>query len=341
MGSTPHGMFSNLQSEKTRRSIGARTVFTQQTLNTQRIPSMSRTRLLPNSSSLFSSLEDAKDDEIYNTALTNTFITVIGSSVIGLLIWFYQGAIPCEQFFASYLVEQALSLDNLFVFLLLFKYFEVPLEYQSRVLNWGFYGAIVMRFIMISLGIAAIKSFRPVLVLFAGILVYSSGKMLVDMAGDEEEEEDMSDNAIVKFSKNLFPTTDKFDGDRFFSQVNGVQSATPMLLCMIAVELSDLVFAVDSIPAVFGVTLDPFIVFVSNICAISGLRSLYVVLSEAASNLKYLEPAVAVVLLFIGIKLLLEYVGIDISTTVSLCVVGALLSSGIGLSVLTQEKETP
>merc|ERR1712238_50700 len=183
-------------------------------------------------------------------------------------------------------------------------------------------------------------SFRPVLVLFAGILVYSSGKMLVDMAGDEEEEEDLSDNAIVKFSKNLFPTTDKFDGDRFFSQVNGVQSATPMLLCMIAVELSDLVFAVDSIPAVFGVTLVPFIVFVSNICAISGLRSLYVVLSEAASNLKYLEPAVAVVLLFIGIKLLLEYVGIDISTTVSLCVVGALLSSGIGLSVLTQEKET-
>jgi len=260
MGSTPRGVFTNLRSVKTRRSIGARSVFTQQTLNIQPMPSTSRTRLLPNSSSLFSSLEDTKDDAIYNTAVMNTFITIIGSSIIGLLIWFYQGAIPCEQFFAGYLVEEALSVDNLFVFLLLFKYFEVPIEYQNRVLNWGFIGAIVMRFVVISLGIAAIKNFRPVLVIFAGILVYSSSKMLVGMAGDGEEEEDMSDNAIVKFSKHLFPTTSKFDGDRFFSQVDGVRSATPMLLCLIAVELSDLVFAVDSIPAVFGVTLDPFIV---------------------------------------------------------------------------------
>ena len=156
------------------------------------------------------------------------------------------------EFFAGYLLEQSLSIDNLLVFLLLFDYFRIPLAYQNRVLNWGILGAIVMRAIMIGAGAVAIQEFHAVLLVFAAVLIYSSAKVL--LGGDDEEEEDFSENMVVKFSKNLFQSTNKFDGDRFFTEENGIRLATPMFLCMVAVELSDVVFAVDSIPAVFGVT---------------------------------------------------------------------------------------
>eukprot|EP00586_Coscinodiscus_wailesii_P019802 CAMPEP_0172513552 /NCGR_PEP_ID=MMETSP1066-20121228/253514_1 /TAXON_ID=671091 /ORGANISM="Coscinodiscus wailesii, Strain CCMP2513" /LENGTH=346 /DNA_ID=CAMNT_0013293877 /DNA_START=483 /DNA_END=1524 /DNA_ORIENTATION=+ len=283
---------------------------------------------------------DAIPDHIYKTALTNTLGTITFSFFFGLAIWYYIGPIPSQEFFAGYLVEQSLSLDNLFVFLLLFEYFKVPLEYQNRVLTWGIIGAVVMRGIMISLGSVALKNFHSVLLLFAAVLVYSSGKMIYDLSGlgrDEDDEEDMASNSIVRFSRSLFPTTDVYDGDRFFSVRDGIKSATPLLLCLISVEISDVVFAVDSVPAVFGVTEDPFIVFTSNICAILGLRSLYTILSKAASDLQYLEPAVAVVLGFIGAKLIGEYFGLLIPTELSLLIVASLLFVGVGASILFPE----
>jgi len=188
----------------------------------------------------------------YNEAIQRTLGWVGAAITFGGGLWAIAGAQAGEEFFAGYLVEQSLSVDNLFVFLLLFEYFKVPLPYQDRVLNWGIYGAIVMRAVMIGLGAAALQQFHAILLVFAAILVFSSAKFFVG-AGDDDEE-DPSQNSIVKFSHSLIDSTDHFDGDRFFTVVDGIRKATPLFICMIAVEISDVVFAVDSIPAVFGVT---------------------------------------------------------------------------------------
>jgi len=189
----------------------------------------------------------------YSEAIQRTLGWVSAAIIFGGGLWATAGSQTGEEFFAGYLVEQSLSVDNLFVFLLLFEYFKVPLQYQDRVLNWGIYGAIVMRAVMIGVGAAALQQFHAILLVFAGILVYSSAKFFI--GGDEEDEEDdPSQNSIVKFSRSLIHSTDHYDEDRFFTIADGVRKATPLFICMIAVEISDVVFAVDSIPAVFGVT---------------------------------------------------------------------------------------
>lgn len=336
----------------------------------------------------------------YNEAIERTLGWVGAAIVFGGALWAVAGPQAGQEFFAGYLVEQSLSVDNLFVFLLLFEYFKVPLQYQDRVLNWGIYGAIIMRSVMIGIGAAALQHFHAILLVFAAILVYSSARFFVGAlfrGGDGEEDDDADDpsqNSIVKFSRSLIQATDHFDGDRFFTMVNGVRTATPLFICMIALEISDVVFAVDSIPAVFGVTevrcccfsrdvgsmmfwivgvsaagglthillcrlfllsrsahdahphacmhaytQNPLIVFSSNIFAIMGLRSLYTILSKAATDLKYLEPAVALVLGFIGSKMIAEYFEYLIPTNIALAVVATLLGSGVGLSVLEKQKE--
>ena len=200
------------------------------------------------------SLEEALEEAYsFKDAIYRTLGWVSAAIAFGGAIWTFAGPEAGEEFFAGYLVEQSLSVDNLFVFLLLFEYFKVPLNYQDRVLSWGIYGAIVMRGIMISLGATALENFHEVLLIFAAILVYSSAKFFVG-DGDDEEEEDPADNSIVQFARSIFPSTDEFDGDRFFTVQEGVRMATPLFICMVAVEISDVVFAVDSIPAVFGVT---------------------------------------------------------------------------------------
>jgi predicted tellurium resistance membrane protein TerC len=193
------------------------------------------------------------EDHLYELAIRRTVGWVAAAILFGAGLGLVSGPETSEEFFAGYLLEQSLSIDNLLVFLLLFEYFKVPLAYQNRVLNWGIIGAIVMRAIMIGLGAVAIHQFRVVLLGFAGILIFSSAKVFIgDDGGDDEE--DLGENQIVRFSNNLISSTPKFDGDRFFTVIDGVRMATPMLLCLFAVEISDVVFAVDSIPAVFGVT---------------------------------------------------------------------------------------
>jgi predicted tellurium resistance membrane protein TerC len=196
--------------------------------------------------------QDVDMDIIYRDAIKRTLLWVALAGMFGAGIWSFVDSDLGEEFFAGYLVEQSLSVDNLFVFLLLFDFFKVPIQSQDKILNWGIYGAIVMRAVMIGLGAVAIENFRPILLVFASILVYSSGKILI--GGDDDEEEDMNENAIIKLSKKLIDSTETMDGDKFFTIVEGVKKATPLFLCMIAVEISDVVFAVDSIPAVFGVT---------------------------------------------------------------------------------------
>lgn len=275
------------------------------------------------------------EDSVYQSAIKRTMIWVTLAGAFGIGLWYFIGPETAEEFYAGYIVEQSLSVDNLFVFLLLFDFFRVPLQFQDKVLSWGIYGSIVMRATMITFGAFAIGTFRPVLLVFASILIYSSAQILID--GDDDEEEDMNDNAIVKFSRKLIDSTEDFDGKNFFTIVDGVRKATPLFLCMIAIEISDVVFAVDSVPAVFGVTENPLIVFSSNMFAIMGLRSLYTILSKAATDLVYLEPAVAVVLGFIGSKMIGEYFGYEISTVLSLTVVASLLGAGVVGSILDKK----
>ena len=198
-------------------------------------------------------VEEPPQEDIYQQAIQRTLLWVGLAIAFGLGLGVVAGSQTSEEFFAGYLVEQSLSVDNLFVFLLLFDYFKVPLSSQDRVLNWGIYGAIVMRALMIGVGAAALENFHAILLVFAGILVYSSAKTLIP-ADEDEEEEDMNENTIVKFSRNLIDSTDDFDGSNFFTMIDGVKKATPLFICMVALEISDVVFAVDSIPAVFGVT---------------------------------------------------------------------------------------
>ena len=213
----------------------------------------------------------------YKDALAATGLVLAAAAAFDVGVLWFKGPAAALDFVSGFLVEESLSVDNLFVFLLLFDYFRVPLENQGRVLRWGIFGAVVLRGVFIALGVVALEKFRAVLLVFAGVLLFSSGKLL--LAGGEEEEEDLSENQIVQLATRYVDTTDEYDGDRFFTMVEeggtAVRKATPLLLALVCVEFTDIVFAVDSVPAVFGVTEDPFIVFSSNMFAILGLRSLF------------------------------------------------------------------
>jgi len=266
-----------------------------------------------------------------STSSKEVALLVGAAALFGAGIGVVQGPDKASEFFAGYLLEQSLSVDNLFVFVLVFQYFQVPEKYHSRVLSYGIWGAVVMRAAMILAGAAALERFEPLLLGFAGILLFSSYKLLFT---EEDDEEDLSDNAIVKLCKRLISVSENYDKDNFFTEVDGVKMATPLLLVLAVVELSDVVFAVDSIPAVFGVTKDTFIVYSSNIFAILCLRSLYGFVSTAVTELRYLQPAVALVLGFVGGKMVFDYFGYELPTEASLAVVASLLGGGVGASIL-------
>ena len=249
----------------------------------------------------------------------------------GACIAALQGSEKAGEYFAGYLLEQALSVDNLIVFVLIFDFFKVPLELQGRVLNYGIWGAAVLRLAFILAGAEALERFEPVLLVFAAILIFSSYKILSEaMAeGGDGENDSLAENAIVKFCMNAINSTDVYDGDRFF---NAAGQATPLFLALLVIELSDVVFAVDSVPAIFGVTRDPFIVYSSSMFAILSLRAVYNVFSAFAKDLAYLETAVGLILGFIGAKIVGSFVGVDISTTASLIVVIGTMSGGIAAS---------
>jgi len=269
-------------------------------------------------------------EEGYAQALQTVLLSVGASAVFGGGVWATMGSTAGLQFFSGYLLEESLSVDNLFVFLLLFEYFKVPKAYQPRVLSWGIGGAIIMRAAFVFAGLAAIEQFKGVLVFFAAFLIFSSYKII---SSGGEEEEDLSNNKVVKFAKKVVNSVDQYDGDRFFTIEDGVKRATPLLLVLACVELSDVLFAVDSIPAVFGVTQDPFLVLSSNIFAIISLRALFTVVSDAVSKLKYVKPAVAIVLGLVGVKMIVEYLGVEVGEIVSLGTIIGVLGGGVALSL--------
>ena len=238
------------------------------------------------------------------------------------------------QFLTGYLIEKSLSLDNVFVIALVFGYFGIPLKYQHRVLFWGILGALVLRGVMIGLGAALIARFEWVIYVFGGILLLTAVKMM--RSGHEEIHPDR--NLFVRVARRFHPVASELDGHNFFTTWQGRRAMTPMFVALMIVESSDVVFAVDSIPAIFAVTRDPFIVFTSNVFAILGLRTLYFVLASLHDRFRYLRHALVAMLAYIGVKMLVSHVW-PIPNHVSLIVIAALISAGIGLSLRASRRE--
>jgi tellurite resistance protein TerC len=218
--------------------------------------------------------------------------------------WIYvaHGPQPGLEFLTGYVIEYALSVDNIFVFLVIFSYFAVPADYQHRVLFWGILGAILLRALFVVAGAALLAQFHWVIFLFGGFLVLTGWKLL----GHSEPEVDPERNPLVRLFRRVFPITAGYRGQQFLVREGGRLLATPLLLVLVVVEATDVVFAVDSIPAIFAITRDPFIVFTSNICAVLGLRSLYFLLASAMGKFHYLGTGLGVVLMFVGVKMLLS-----------------------------------
>lgn len=249
-----------------------------------------------------------------------------------LLVQF--GRAQALEFFTSYVIEKSLSVDNIFVFALLFQYFGVETRYQHRLLFWGILGALVMRGAMIAAGVALIRQFEWVLYLFGAFLVYTGARMMLHKGEAVEPEK----NPVIRWARKFLPLTDAYEGQRFFVRREGRWMATPMLLVLIVIETTDLAFAVDSIPAVFGVTRDPFIVYTSNVFAILGLRAFYFLLAGILPYFRYLGAGLSIVLMFIGAKMLVEH-WLPISTGLSLAVVGVVLGVATVASVVATRVE--
>jgi tellurite resistance protein TerC len=248
-------------------------------------------------------------------------------------VWAQFGAAKGAEFMAGYLIEKALSVDNVFVFLVLFTSFAVPGELQHRILFWGVIGAIVLRTVFVFVGVAALEAFHALIWVFAGILFVTGLKLL--KSGDHEMHPER--NPLFKLFQRLVPSTPKWHGAAFWIRENGRRLATPMLTVLVLVEIADLVFALDSIPAIFAITRDPFIVLTSNVFAMLGLRALTFCLSGLLDRLVYLRPALAYVLMFVALKMgLAEWYKLPIA--VSLGVVAGILAIGIGLSLVRAPK---
>jgi tellurite resistance protein TerC len=253
------------------------------------------------------------------------------------LVFYYQGSDRGYAFLTGYLIELSLSVDNLFVFLLIFSYFKVPAKFQHRVLFWGVMGALVMRLTMIFVGAALINRFHWIIYVFGAFLVYTGIKMFRQEEIDIQPEH----NPLVRLVTRFFPISKNYDGEKFFTVVNGKRTGTLLLLVLLVVEVTDLVFAVDSIPAIFAITRDTFIVYTSNVFAILGLRSLYFLLAGVVEKFRYLRVGLAIVLTFIGIKMLITAVGLHIPIKFSLVFVALVLAGSVVASLLFPSDEDP
>jgi len=270
-----------------------------------------------------------------SAALTSAFWISLGLG-FGIVVLFWLGPEKAVEYYSGYLIEESLSIDNVFVFSLVFTAFAIPKHLQYRVLFWGVMGALVMRFIMIVIGAALIERFEWILLVFGAFLVFTGFRMW--KSTQSEVEPDPANNPIVKFARRRLPFTDRLDGQRFWTTLDGKRVATPLLLALIVVEVSDLVFAVDSIPAVFAVTTDPFIVYTSNAFAILGLRSLYFFLADLKDRFRFLTHGLSIVLVFVGVKLLLGP-WIHLPAWTSLVVIAGVLGGAVIASLFHARRE--
>ena len=261
-------------------------------------------------------------------ALTWSVVWISLALVFDAGLYVFRGPEPALQFLTGYLIEKSLSVDNIFIFVLLFAAFNVPAAYQHRVLFWGVLGALVMRGILIGVGSVLLKDFHWILYVFGVFLIVTA----IRMAFQKETKVQPERNPVLKFVRRLVPVTDAYERDRFFVRRAGRTWVTPLLLVLVVVETTDLLFAVDSIPAIFAVTGDPFLVYTSNVFAILGLRSLYFVFANIIDQFYYLKTGLAVILAFVGIKMVLTDI-YPIPTWLSLLVIALVLTVAILASI--------
>lgn len=262
-------------------------------------------------------------------AAVSSAVWVLLSLAFGVYIYMAQGPVKGTEFITGYVIEYSLSMDNLFVFIMIFAYFKVPSIQQHRVLVWGILGALVMRGAMIGLGVELVRRFEWILYGFGVFLLFTGARMLF-----KSEEAAPGESFIIRLCRKIPRVTPHFHGRRFIVRTQAGRMLTPLAIALVVVDLMDLAFAVDSIPAIFAVTRDPFIVYTSNICAIMGLRSLYFLVAGVADHFKRLHYGLAVVLIFVGLKMLLAGV-VQIGNGVSLLVVGAILAASILWSLVS------
>jgi len=267
-------------------------------------------------------------------AARRTLLWVLVSLGFNLLVWRIKGSEHALDFLTAYLVEYSLSADNIFVFVLIFNYFEVPRQAQHRALVWGVLGALIMRGTMILGGIVLVRQFHFVLYFFGALLLLNAFRMLFGKA----MQRDFGQSWLVRVPMRLFRITPEFHGEHFKARVGGQWMLTRLAFAMLVIEMSDLLFAIDSIPAVFAITRDPFIAYTSNICAILGLRSLYFLLANVMDRFLYLRTGLGVILGFIGLKMILSDL-YPVPTILSLGLILFVLAVAVGLSILVTHRE--
>jgi tellurite resistance protein TerC len=271
-------------------------------------------------------------------SLVWTAVWVTLALIFNAGLWHYRGGQVALEFFTGYIIEKSLSVDNIFVFVMLFTYFRVPSQYQHKVLFWGILSALIMRAAMIGVGSILIAKFSWILYFFGAFLILTGLKMIFK----KDEEIHPENNPVVRWFKRFIPVTSDYRGDRFWVRENGILYATPLFVVLILVEITDVIFAVDSIPAIFAVTSDPFIVYTSNVFAILGLRSLYFALSGVMDKFHYLKIGLGVVLAFVGVKMLLGHTPYKINTLLALGVIVSTLTVSILASMIyPKSKDKP
>ncbi len=270
----------------------------------------------------------------FKESLAWTAVWVGLAMLFSVLVYFWKGPEIAITFLTGYIIELSLSVDNLFVFILIFSYFQVPIQYQHKVLIWGILGALVMRIIFIFAGVALIAKFHWIIYVFGAIIIISGIKLLFQKIKIIEPDK----NPVIRLVKYLLPVTNDYDGDKFFVRIqNGILAATPLFIVLVFVETTDLIFAVDSIPAILAITTDTFIVFTSNVFAILGLRSLYFALAGMINIFRFLHIGLSFILIFIGLKMVFSEV-YKIPIEYALVAVISILLTSIAASLIFKNK---
>ncbi len=275
-------------------------------------------------------------EESIKQALIWTGVWITMALLFGIGVYYYMGSQPALDYYTGYLIEKSLSVDNIFVFLLVFSYFKVPPNFQHKVLFWGIFGALVMRFLFIFTGVALLERFHWIIYVFGGFLVFTG----IKLAFEKDKEVHPERNPVLLLVRRIFPTTKSYYGSKFFIRRMGKIIATPLFIVLIVIETTDLVFALDSIPAILAITRDEFIVYSSNAFAILGLRALYFAVSGIMRLFHYLHYGLSLILVFVGVKMLISEF-YHIPTPYALAFIGLTLTVSVVASILNPKEETP
>lgn len=284
----------------------------------------------------------ARDNQTWRSALMWTIVWITLALMFNIWLWLYLKSVATPQlanlkalhFFTAYLVEKSLSLDNLFVFYLVFQHFKIPNKYQHRVLSYGIWGAVIMRLGIILVGVWLVTKFHWLIYVMGAFLFFTGFKIMLT----KEKEKDLSETLIIRLAKKIFRVTHEFYEQKFFIRKNKLLYATPLFIALIFIEFSDLIFAVDSIPAVFAISRDPFIVWTSNIFAILGLRAMYFLLARMVESLVLLKYGIALILVYVGAKMMMEPF-YKIEATTSLVVIACIIVAFSIISVYMSRRD--